>query len=237
MNNQAEPSSEALARNFAQVRSQIEEHARVSGRKVTDIQLIAVSKTVSPETVFRVANLGNGMDHHVFGENRVDELQRKLARCPNEAFHFIGTLQTNKVKHVVGNVDLIHSVDSVRLLETINRHAMTNDAVQSVLIQVNISGEVSKQGLEAQEVAVVLERASTLSHIVVNGLMTMAPLGAPEEARSVFNKLRVLREELAPQFAGNVDLKHLSMGMSNDYGVAIEEGSTLIRVGTALFTG
>lgn len=237
MSNQAEPSSEALARNFARVRSQIEEHARVSGRKSSDIQLIAVSKTVSPETVFRVAHLSDGQDHHIFGENRVDELQRKLAHCPHETFHFIGTLQTNKVKYVVGNVGLIHSVDSVRLLETINRHAEANDVVQSVLIQVNISGEVSKQGLEISEVASVLERALTLSHVVVNGLMTMAPLGAPEEARSVFNKLRVLREELAPQFAGNVDLKHLSMGMSNDYGVAIEEGSTLIRVGTALFAG
>lgn len=234
--NKPTPSLETLRANIERVRGQMAEAAARSGRELADIELIAVSKTVSSEAVLRLASFPDNFACHVFGENRVDELLRKRTDCPDETFHLIGTLQTNKAKLVVGEVALIHSVDSVHLLDTINERAALRGVVQPVLIQVNASGEESKHGFSPQDLLPILDHAQGLDSVLVNGLMTMAPFDAPDSVRWVFNEVRNLRDRLQGQFSGAVQLHHLSMGMTNDFEVAIEEGSTLIRVGTALFT-
>ena len=216
-----------LARNVAAVHARIADACARSGRNVDDITLVAVSKTVDCAIVGAAAHLPEELACHVFGENRVQELQRKVEGCPDQTFHMIGTLQRNKVRHVVGNVALIHSVDSQRLLDEIDRQACAKGVVQDVLLQVNVSGEETKQGLEAFEVGPLLEYSRALAGVNVVGLMTMAPFGEPEESRPFFRALRMLGELHG--------LSQLSMGMSNDYEVAVEEGATLLRVGSALF--
>lgn len=224
-----------MAENFARVRAQIEESAARVGRNPADIILIAVSKTVSSETVLHAKELGQS----VFGENRVDELRRKIAACPGVSFHLIGTLQTNKVRHVVGQVELIHSVDSTRLLETIAQRAEHLGIVQRVLLQVNVSGEDTKHGFDPEEIERVLDLAVSLPHVAVEGLMTMAPIADEATTRKVFSDLRKLlvasRDYAVGRGYNAIQLKELSMGMSGDFQVAIEEGATLVRVGSALF--
>lgn len=216
-----------LTANFVDVHQRIADACARSGRNPEGVTLIAVSKTVDCDVVEAAAHLPDGLACHIFGENRVQELQRKLEGCPDQIFHFIGTLQRNKVRHVVGNVALIHSVDSQRLLDAIDKQAQSISVVQDVLLQVNVSGEESKQGLEPDKAGPLLDYSRTLEGVQVVGLMTMAPFGEPEESRPFFRELRALSESF--------DLPELSMGMSNDYEVAIEEGATLIRVGSALF--
>lgn len=224
-----------LAQNFAEVRERIATAAQRSGRDPQDIKLIAVSKTVSSETVLRAMELGQTL----FGENRVVELEKKQRECPGATFHLIGTLQTNKVNKVVGKVDLIHSVDSLHLLEAINKRASNIDVVQPVLLEVNIAGEESKHGFEPEELPAVLDASRALEHVAINGLMTMAPHTDPDKVRWVFSDLRklcgALQEYADEQGLSRVQLSELSMGMSNDYEVAIEEGATFVRVGTSLF--
>lgn len=225
----------ALADNFKRVRAQIAESAARSNRNLADITLVAVSKTVSPEAVLRAHELGQT----IFGENRVDELRRKLEACPGVTFHIIGTLQTNKVRHVVGNVELIHSVDSLRLLEAIEKRAALLGIVQKVLLQVNVSGEESKHGFKPGEIEHTLDVAAGFSHVQVEGFMTMAPIADEETTRNVFASLRNLLDASRDYAVGKgyntLQLKELSMGMSGDFQVAIEEGATLVRVGSALF--
>jgi pyridoxal phosphate enzyme (YggS family) len=152
---------------------------------------------------------------------------RKIDACPGATFDLIGTLQRNKVSRVVGAVRLIHSVDSLRLLQAIDARARALGISQEVLLQINVSGEESKHGFAPEELPEVLEAAQPLSGVRVTGLMTMAPLGDPDAARPYFRRLRELSQD--------VGLDRLSMGMSDDFEVAIEEGATLIRVGSALF--
>ena len=216
-----------LEHTFRTVHRRIAEACARSGRSPAEVTLVAVSKTIDAQTVEQAAHLPDGLACHLFGENRVQELTRKLEQCPDQTFHMIGTLQRNKVRHVVGNVALIHSVDSLRLLEAIDAAARARELVQDVLLQVNVSEEASKQGFEPDEVAAVLEYTGTLESVRAIGLMTMAPLIEPEQVRPYFAQLREL--------AYTLQLPELSMGMSNDYEVAIEEGATLIRVGSALF--
>lgn len=224
-----------LAERFKEVSERINRAAVRGGRVPDDVTLIAVSKTVSYEAVLRSEELGQ----QFFGENRVDELARKRAHCPLAHFHFIGSLQTNKVRKVVGQVDLIHSVDSLHLLDAINARAEFQDIVQPVLLQVNIAQEESKHGFTSEEMRSVLAHAATLDHVRVEGLMTMAPNREAESVRWVFSGLRELCENLRnyarQQGWEQVQLTQLSMGMSNDYEVAIEEGATLVRVGSALY--
>lgn len=217
----------ALAHTVAEVRDHIAAACERSGRNVDDVGLIAVTKTVGSDTVQELAHLPGALACNQFGENRVQELARKLEACPDQTFHFIGTLQRNKVADVVGRVALIHSVDSYRLLDAIDRRACALDIIQDVLLQVNVSGERTKHGFEPDEVPEVIAYARTLKGIRVTGLMTMAPFGKPEESRPYFRSLFKLGQEMGSG--------ELSMGMSNDYEVAIEEGATLIRVGSALF--
>jgi pyridoxal phosphate enzyme (YggS family) len=173
------------------------------------------------------AHLPDGLACHVFGENRAQELVHKLEGCPDQTFHFIGSLQRNKVRDVVGRVALIHSVDSMRLLDAIDTQACARGIVQEVLLQVNVSGEGSKHGIDPVDLSQFITYAQTLQGIDLTGLMTMAPFGAPEESRSHFRALC--------QLGKTHGLKKLSMGMSNDFEVAIEEGATLVRIGSLLF--
>jgi len=147
----------------------------------------------------------------------------------------IGTLQTNKAKHVVGKAHLIHSVDSLRLLETIDSRAADVDVRQPVLLQVNVAGEATKHGFAPCDLADVLLEADKMDNIVVKGLMTMAPFGSPEDQRWVFHELREVRDNLCVKPHNGVELDELSMGMTNDYRVAVEEGSTIVRIGRAIF--
>ena len=226
---------ESLAQNFADVSKRIEDAAARSGRDASEVKLIAVSKTVSSEAVLHAMALGQTL----FGENRVPELEKKQSACPGARFHLIGTLQTNKVNKVVGKVELIHSVDSLHLLEAINKRAQHLGVVQRVLLQVNVAGEESKHGFDPEEMTAVLDKAQLCKNVLVNGLMTMAPHSEPNEVRWVFRDLRNLCDSLQ-KYAdehgyAQVQLSELSMGMSNDFEVAIEEGATYVRVGTSLF--
>ncbi|MCL2324752.1 MAG: YggS family pyridoxal phosphate-dependent enzyme [Actinomycetia bacterium] len=232
----ASPCAEDLARNLTEVRARIAAAAQRAGRDPAEVRLVAVSKTVSPQTAALLVDAGQLL----LGENRVDRFLEKHEAIPAAQIHLIGSLQTNKVRYVVGRTPLIHSVDSQRLLEKIDARAAALDIIQPVLLEVNISGEGSKHGLTPQGarelVDAVAVGALACSHLLVNGLMTMAPLDSPEAVRWVFRELRRLRDELRQRSRGaQILLEELSMGMSNDFEVAVEEGATLVRIGTALF--
>ncbi len=221
----------AIASRYEAVRRQVADAADVSGRLPSDVTLVAVTKTVGIAEVR--AALTAGLED--FGENRVQEFLGKYGLFPDAHWHFIGTLQTNKVKDVVGRAWLIHSVDSMHLLSEISRRAEQAGVVQPVLLQVNVSGEESKHGFACCDVRDALIEASRLGSVEVRGLMTMAPFGRPEDARSVFRELRELRDSLREMPLNGVELTELSMGMSNDFRVAVEEGATIVRVGGAIF--
>lgn len=233
--------SSKLESNLTAVRERIARAAVRSGREPGDVQLVAVTKTVDSSVVQRLHGLGQVR----FGENRVDELRRKVESLsqadPRPQFDLIGTLQTNKVRHVVGVAGLIHSVDSVRLLEAIHARALGVDVAQDVLLQVNVSGEGTKHGIQPIDLSAVLSRAGELSAespsagVRVVGLMTMAPNLPVEQVRWVFTRLRTIRDEALVDLPNGVQLAQLSMGMSNDFEVAVEEGATLVRVGSSLF--
>jgi PLP dependent protein len=195
------------------------------------VLIVAVTKTHGIE-VIRAALEAGICD---FGENRVQEFLGKYGLFPTADWHFIGSLQTNKVKDIVGKACLIHSVDSSRLLEEIDKRARAAGVVQPVLLEVNVSGEESKHGFAPADVREALVEASGMAGVAVRGLMTMAPFGRPEDARWVFRELRELRDSLREMPLNSVELSELSMGMSNDFRVAVEEGATIVRVGTAIF--
>lgn len=221
----------AIASRYEVVRRQVSDAADISGRPPGDVTIVAVTKTVGIAEV-RAALIAGITD---FGENRVQEFLGKFGLFPDAHWHFIGSLQTNKVKDVVGRAHLIHSVDSMRLLAEIDHRSSTAGVVQPVLLQVNVSGEESKHGFACCDVREALVEASSLSSVEVRGLMTMAPFGRPEDARWVFRELRELRDSLRDMPLNGVELTELSMGMSNDFRVAVEEGATIVRVGGAIF--
>lgn len=221
----------AVAARYEAIRRQVADAADVSGRDPSDVTIVAVTKTVGIDDITRA--IAAGMQD--FGENRVQEFLGKYGLFPAARWHFIGTLQTNKVKDVVGRAHLIHSVDSLRLLNEIDRRSAEAGAVQAVLLQVNVSGEESKHGFLPDEVSDALVESSRMDNVEVRGLMTMAPLGRPEDARWVFRDLKDLRDSLREMPLNGVELDELSMGMSNDFRVAVEEGATIVRVGRAIF--
>ena len=221
----------AVAARFEAVRRQVADAADTVGRDPSDVAIIAVTKTVGIDVIAQAVALGQ----RDFGENRVQEFLGKYGLFPDVRWHFIGTLQSNKVKDVVGRAFLIHSVDSCRLLDEIGRRASNAGVIQSVLLQVNVSGETSKHGFAPDELHDALIEASRIESVFVRGLMTMAPLGRPEDARWVFRELKELRDSLREMPLNGVELDELSMGMTSDFRVAIEEGSTMVRVGRALF--
>jgi len=209
----------------------VHDAADAAGRDPADITIVAVTKHVGVVEV-RQAIAAGCID---FGENRVQEFLGKYGLFPDVNWHFIGTLQTNKVKDVVGRACLIHSVDSLRLLEHVDRVAETHGVVQNVLLQVNVSCEASKHGMTAEEAEETLRASLELPAVNVTGLMTIAPYARPEDVRWVFRDTARLFASLAAMRFNDIDLCDLSMGMTNDYKVAIEEGSTIIRIGRAIF--
>ncbi len=214
------------------VEARIEAACRRAGRKREEVTLVAVSKTFPVETVARAYAAGL----RIFGENRPQELKNKvLALSDDIEWQFIGHLQTNKIKYVAGSVQLIHSVDRMHLAQALSDFAETKNLVQPVLVQVNISAEEAKHGFKPEEAVERYLEIAALPGLKVKGLMGMAPFTDDEvRVRSAFKTLRHIREELTRQ-APQVVCSELSMGMSGDFEIAIEEGSTIIRVGTALF--
>lgn len=219
--------------NVEVVRDEVAAAARRAGRQPEAVTIVAVSKTRSVEEIREV--LAAGVTH--FGENRVQELKEKWPYLQTGlTWHLIGSLQTNKARSALEMADLIHSVDREGLILELARAADRLGRTVQVLIQVNVSGEESKHGIDPSGLADLLRQASATGRLGVRGLMTMAPLyDDPERARPHFRRLRELAREMEGLRLPRVEMRHLSMGMSADYAVAVEEGATLVRIGTALF--
>ncbi len=222
-----------IRENIETVEKNIEEACKRSGRDRSEVTLIAVSKT-KPVSDIRQA-MECGMT--VFGENKVQEIRDKTEEIKEDiSFHMIGHLQANKVKYLPGKVVMIHSVDNVKLAQEIEKQFAKNDMTIDVLIEVNMAGEESKFGLSPREVPDFVKEISTLSHLNIRGLMTIAPFTEdPESNRVYFRGLRDLLNEINDMGIDGVHLDTLSMGMTGDYEVAIEEGATFVRVGTGIF--
>jgi PLP dependent protein len=233
MNNEQPLTKDHIAANIDHVRSIIAESALRVGRVPEEITLVAVSKTMPVELVQMAYNLGVTD----FGENRVQEALPKIAAFHPQGlrWHMIGHLQSNKAGKVVSPFYCVHSVDSLHLAQTLSRHAGEQEKRLSVLLQVNVSGEASKEGMPLAEAYELAGQIVTLPHINVDGLMTIAPLAEdPEQVRPVFRALRLLREQLRTELP-QCSWQHLSMGMTDDYRIAIEEGATIVRIGRAIF--
>lgn len=225
--------AQEIAENIARVRATIAHAAERVGRTADEITLVAVSKTKPIELV----QVAYNQSITNFGENRVQEALAKIeAFHPADvSWHMIGHLQTNKSAKVVGAFALIHSVDNLHLAQTLNRHAEAHALRQAILLQVNVAGEASKEGMTPEETPTLARQIASLPHLEIRGLMTIAPLVQnPEEVRPVFRGLRLLRDQLRDALA-DVNWSHLSMGMTDDYQIAIEEGATIVRVGRAIF--
>jgi pyridoxal phosphate enzyme (YggS family) len=227
----------SIAENIARVREQIDEAARRVGRGAQEIALLAVTKTFPPESIREAYRAGVW----VFGENRVQEFARKaesLLDLTTAEWHMIGHLQTNKAAQAAELFAAVDSVDSLRLAQKLNSSARQLEKKLAILIEVNVGGEAAKSGVapESQELEDLLMAAPALEHLEIRGLMTIPPYtDDPHEARPYFRRLRELREQVAERKLPNVQMDVLSMGMSHDFEIAIEEGSTCVRVGTAIF--
>lgn len=222
-----------LRNNIGRVRERIERACASVGRKADEITIVAVSKTVDIAMVQYAAGLGV-LD---FGENRPQELVEKYNILPEVNWHMIGRLQTNKVKDVVGRACLIHSLDRWNLAEALQRRAELLDLNVPVLLQVNVAGEEQKAGVDPAEVSSFLDAIGQLPRVRVQGFMTMAPLtNNAEDSRPVFQELVQLRNRLRKGSYHQVALDYLSMGMSQDFEVAVQEGANLVRIGTSIFS-
>ena len=221
-----------LKENYEEVRSRIDNACVRTGRNPEDVTLIAVSKTKPLSDIEEILRDTNAID---FGENKVQELVDKYENVSrNVNWHMIGHLQTNKVKYIVDKVCMIHSVDSLNLAKTIEKEAAKHNVTVNILIEVNVAQEKSKFACE--EVLPLINEIKDFPHIRVKGLMTIAPfVDDPEDNRVYFRKLRDLSLDIQSKSIDNIDMSVLSMGMTNDYEVAVEEGATLVRVGTGIF--
>jgi PLP dependent protein len=223
-----------LAERLSAVEARIQAACDRAGRPRSDMTLVAVTKSVPIEVAALLPDLGI-VD---LGENRPQEFWRRAPAIPIARWHFIGHLQRNKVERTLPLVHLLHSVDSVRLLETLEKEAAKQSRTLDALLEINASREPNKHGFSPHELQAVLPTIGKLNHVRVRGLMTMAALANdPEQSRPTFTLVRELRDRLSGELPPRHDLAHLSMGMTNDFEVAIEEGATLIRVGSALFEG
>lgn len=222
-----------LKEQLMEVEEHIQKACTNAGRERKDITLIAVSKTKPIEVLQEAYDLGV----RVFGENKVQELTEKYEALPKDIkWHMIGHLQTNKVKYIVDKVAMIHSVDSLKLADTIEKEAAKKNCVVDILIEVNVAEEESKFGLLIDDVVPFIKKIADFRHIHVCGFMTIAPfVENPEENRAIFRKLQNLSVDITEQNIDNINVDVLSMGMTNDYEVAIEEGATMVRVGTGIF--
>ena len=222
-----------LKENLANVEKNIEQACKNAGRSRDEVTLIAVSKTKPVEMLQEI------YDENIrdFGENKVQELCSKMEQLPSDIrWHMIGHLQRNKVKQVLPHAVLIHSVDSLRLAEQIDQEAEKLGITAKILLEVNVAKEESKFGMMPEEVPEMVEQISLLPHLQIEGLMTIAPfVDDPEKNRPVFQKLYQLSVDIKKKNIDNVNMGVLSMGMTGDYQVAIEEGATMVRVGTGIF--
>lgn len=223
----------SVCENYLAVEEKVKEACRRAGRSRDEVTLIAVSKTKPMSMIEELLPLGV-VD---FGENKVQELTAKEEALPSHIrWHMIGHLQRNKVKYIVDKAYLIHSVDSLRLAEAVSQEAVKKGVTANILIEVNVAGEDSKFGVAPEETAALAEAISKLPNIAVKGLMTIAPfVENAEENREVFRNLRKLSVDIEEKKFNNVTMAVLSMGMTGDYEVAIEEGATMVRVGTGIF--
>jgi pyridoxal phosphate enzyme (YggS family) len=220
----------SVKENLLKVRERIERAAQKAGRDPKEIKLVAVSKTVEVDRIKEAIEAGVS----ILGENYVQEAQEKIeALGKSVSWHFIGHLQSNKAKYAVRLFDVIHSIDSIPLAEELNRRAEQPDRVIRVMIEVNLSKEATKFGTDEERVLNLARRIQNLDHLSLEGLMTMPPyFDSPEMSRPYYVALRELKDRMVKE---GIPLKELSMGMSNDFEIAVEEGATYVRVGTAIF--
>lgn len=219
--------------NINEIKEDINRICQKCNRNPEEITLIAVSKTVDADRINHAIDCGISN----LGENKVQEIMDKYDLVSkNVNWHLIGHLQTNKVKYIIDKVELIHSVDSIKLAEEINKRAQKNNIIKDVLVQINVAEEDTKFGISIDEAVDFVKSISGFDNIRIMGLMTIAPYDPdPEKVRPVFRRLKEKFSELAQMHLPNTFMKYLSMGMSNDYSIAIEEGSNMIRIGTAIF--
>lgn len=222
-----------ITENLEQVRKNIDEACRIAGRDPKEVTLIAVSKT-KPVSMLKEAYDAGA---RCFGENKVQEIMDKHPQLPDDIkWHMIGHLQRNKVKYIVDKVSLIHSVDSLRLAQTIEQEAAKRQVCVPILLEVNVAQEESKFGLKMDEVLPLIEAVADFPHIKVQGLMTIAPyVENAEDNRDFFRQLKKLSVDIEAKNINNVSMSVLSMGMTGDYQVAVQEGATMVRVGTGIF--
>ncbi len=222
-----------LKENLEQVQKNINAACEKAGRSTDEVTLIAVSKTKPVEMLQEIYDQGI----REFGENKVQEMCSKMDVLPSDIrWNMIGHLQTNKVKYIVGKTSLIHSVDSLHLAKEIQKQAVKNDVFCDILVEVNIAGEETKFGTSRDEAIALVEEIAKLDHIHIKGLMTIAPfVDDPEDNREYFKAIKQLSVDITNKNIDNVSMNVLSMGMTGDYPVAIEEGATMVRVGTGIF--
>lgn len=221
-----------IADNISDIRQEITKTCMKLGKQTEEIHLIAVTKTIEPERINEAIACGITD----IGENKVQEVMDKYGLVSPVNWHMIGHLQTNKVKYIIDKVKLIHSLDRISLAEEIQKRAERINRSIDVLIQVNIGQEETKSGIEPESVHDFIEALQTFSHIRVKGLMTVAPYEEnPEKVRIYFKAMREIFEKIRAKNLSGIEMKYLSMGMTNDYKVAIEEGANMIRIGTAIF--
>ncbi len=222
-----------IENNYKNVIERIDNACRKAGRDRSEVRLIAVSKTKPADDIKQVYDMGQ----RIFGENKVQELCGKVPQLPEDIeWHLIGHLQQNKVKYLMENTAMIHSVDSFRLAETISKEAQKHNKVMPVLLEINVAEEESKFGIAASEAEEMVRQISALPGVEIRGFMTVAPfVDDPEENRWVFRELKQLCVDINNKNINNIKMNELSMGMTNDFEIAIEEGATFVRVGTAIF--
>ncbi|KPU43999.1 hypothetical protein OXPF_21640 [Oxobacter pfennigii] len=222
-----------ISENLFSIKKRIDSALLRAGRKGEDVKLIAVTKTMSVDKISETLSCGV----HVFGENKVQELVDKYPKLAGEIeWHLIGHLQTNKVKYIADKVSMIHSVDSVKLAQEIDKRFGAIKKVIDILVEVNIDREESKHGVDPNSVMEFINSINTYENLKICGLMTVAPMAEnPEDARIYFKRMKEIFEDIKKSNIDNIDMKYLSMGMTNDFETAIEEGANIIRIGSGIF--
>lgn len=214
---------------YAAIAARVADACEQAGRNPDEVTIVAVSKTVGPDEVASAIQGGA----HDFGENRPDQLMLKADQFADSTWHFIGNIQSRRIRDIVGRAALVHSLFEQSHARKIDEVAREHGIVQDVLVEVNVSGELSKSGLAPADVPAMLDYCASLQNVRVCGLMTMAPLGDMQAARQTFAGLRALRDELQAEYP---DVRELSMGMTDDWPIAIQEGATIVRIGRAIFS-
>lgn len=221
-----------ILKNLENINNNIQKACIKANRSVDDVKIIGVTKTIDIKRINILKELGI----KTFGENKAQELLEKYDNIKDVSWHFIGNLQTNKVKYIIDKVDLIHSVNSLKLLSEINKRASYINKNMPILLEINIANEKSKTGLLAQDLPYIIDEIENFKNITLNGLMCVAPfVENPQQNTQYFRKMRKLFIDISYKNKDNINMKYLSMGMTNDYHIAIEEGANMIRIGTGIF--